>query len=100
MARTAREEEAPLLEEAQPEKKSFLGLFYMSLSALAFSSMSCSVKLLSAKFSPSIPSWEIVFFRSIFQLFFSLIYLASHRLNPFGPSEFRWLLLLRGFFGA
>ena len=55
-------------------------LFWMSLSALGFSTMAISVKRLG----PLIPELELVFFRSILNLLFvlSLMFLRSEKLFP------------------
>ena len=62
--------------------------------------MTLCVKLLSAKTSPPFPSWQIVFFRSITQLLLSLVFLGYYKINPFGPPNYRLLLLARGACGA
>jgi hypothetical protein len=86
------------LTEHLRKRREMVGLLYMTLSALGFSTMSLFVKLSGTSF----PSFEIVFARSVVQTVFSLIGCAILKVNPLGqPGVRRWLLFrgLAGTFG-
>lgn len=78
------------------KKKEIIGLLYMTLSALGFSTMSLFVKLSGTSF----PSFEIVFARSVIQTFFSLLGCAILKINPLGEKGVRKWLLFRGLAGT
>lgn len=80
----------------QQKKREIVGLSYMTLSALGFSTMSLFVKLSGTSF----PSFEIVFARSVVQTFFSLIGCAILKINPLGQPGVRKWLLFRGLAGT
>ncbi|MDN3204602.1 DMT family transporter [Algoriphagus sediminis] len=65
----------------------------MILAGIFFALMNVSVKFL-----PHIPAIEIIFFRSIFSLIFSLVYLRSQKINVFGNNK--KLLVVRGIVGS
>ncbi|KAG0175469.1 hypothetical protein DFQ28_000773 [Apophysomyces sp. BC1034] len=79
-----------------PRRKEILGLFLMALSALGFSTMSLFVKIGAASF----PSFEMVFARSVVQLFFGLAGCAVLNVNPLGRTEVRKWLVFRGLVGS
>ena len=64
----------------------------MLISTFAFSLMQICVKYLQ-----HIPTFELVLFRSLVSIVFSLGYLRYHRINPLGNN--RKFLFLRGLFG-
>lgn len=78
------------------KKREIVGLLYMTLSALGFSTMSLFVKLSGTSF----PSFEIVFARSVIQTVFSLLGCAILKINPFGERGVRKWLLFRGLAGT
>lgn len=80
----------------QQKKREIVGLSYMTLSALGFSTMSLFVKLSGTSF----PSFEIVFARSVVQTFFSLLGCAILKINPLGQPGVRKWLLFRGLAGT
>ncbi|KAG0164896.1 hypothetical protein DFQ30_009249 [Apophysomyces sp. BC1015] len=82
--------------DGDERKKEMLGLLLMLLSAFAFSIMSMFVKICSANF----PSFQIVFARSIVQLFLGLMGCAAININPLGKRDLRGLLVTRGMVGA
>ena len=65
----------------------------MLISTFAFSIMTLFVK-----FIDGIHAFEIIFFRSLFSLVFSFIYLRVKRISPLGNN--RKYLVLRGVFGV
>lgn len=89
------DEEAPLLPATRKNKQT-LGLLYTGLSALLFSAMSVLVKQTGQRF----PSTQIVFIRSLIQLFLALISSCYLGIDPWGSSNTRTLLILRGSCGA
>lgn len=84
------------LQQAENKKREIIGLAFMTLSALGFSTMSLFVKLSGTSF----PSFEIVFARSVVQTFFSLLGCAILKINPLGQPGVRKWLLFRGFVGT
>jgi hypothetical protein len=87
-----------LTEHHRLKRREMIGLLYMTLSALGFSTMSLFVKLSGTSF----PSFEIVFARSVVQTVFGLIGCVILKVNPLGqPGVRRWLLFrsLAGTFG-
>ncbi|KAI9491490.1 hypothetical protein BDB00DRAFT_789482 [Zychaea mexicana] len=99
-----RDERTPLLQQQQQQQQSephnakseALGLLLMTLSALAFSTMSLCVKLSGAQF----PSFEIVLARSIVQAGLGIIGSMWIGINPFGRKSVRKWLALRGTVGS
>jgi uncharacterized membrane protein len=77
-------------------KRELLGLLYMTLSALGFSTMSLFVKLSGSSF----PSFEIVFARSIVQAVLGLLICIVLKIDPLGNKNIRGWLFLRGFAGT
>ncbi|KAI9322122.1 hypothetical protein BX666DRAFT_576303 [Dichotomocladium elegans] len=86
----------PQREQHHKAKTETFGLILMTLSALGFSTMSLFVKLSGATF----PSFEIVFFRSIIQVFVGLVGCAYYKVNPLGRPNVRKWLVLRGLAGT
>lgn len=94
----------PLLRNAQKnqqqnqhnKRREIIGLLFMTLSALGFSTMSLFVKLSGTSF----PSFEIVFARSVIQTAFSLLGCAILKVNPLGKPGVRRWLLFRGLAGT
>jgi uncharacterized membrane protein len=76
--------------------REIIGLVFMTLSALGFSTMSLFVKLSGTSF----PSFEIVFARSVVQTVFSLLGCALLKVNPLGQPGVRRWLLFRGLAGT
>jgi drug/metabolite transporter (DMT)-like permease len=68
------------------------GVLYMLISTFAFSFMQVCVKYLQ-----HIPTFELVFFRSLLTIIFSLTYLKMNGIAPLGNN--RKILFLRGLFG-
>ncbi|CAO0793567.1 unnamed protein product [Mucor circinelloides] len=100
-------ESTPLLRNAQQKnqqqqqlqhnkRREIIGLLFMTLSALGFSTMSLFVKLSGTSF----PSFEIVFARSVVQTVFSLLGCAILKVNPLGQPGVRRWLLFRGLAGT
>ncbi|KAL7316725.1 hypothetical protein PS15m_003178 [Mucor circinelloides] len=100
-------ESTPLLRNAQQKsqqqqqqqhnkRREIIGLLFMTLSALGFSTMSLFVKLSGTSF----PSFEIVFARSVVQTAFSLLGCAILKVNPLGQPGVRRWLLFRGLAGT
>ncbi|KAK4521229.1 uncharacterized protein ATC70_013174 [Mucor velutinosus] len=97
-------ESTPLLRNAQKQqqqhhqnkRREIIGLLFMTLSALGFSTMSLFVKLSGTSF----PSFEIVFARSVVQTMFSLLGCAILKVNPLGQPGVRRWLLFRGLAGT
>ncbi|GAN07981.1 solute carrier family 35 member G1-like [Mucor ambiguus] len=99
-------ESTPLLRNAQKnqqqlqyqhnKRREIIGLLFMTLSALGFSTMSLFVKLSGTSF----PSFEIVFARSVVQTVFSLLGCAILKVNPLGQPGVRRWLLFRGLAGT
>ncbi|KAI8081312.1 uncharacterized protein BX664DRAFT_340102 [Halteromyces radiatus] len=95
-------ESTPLLSQQQrtislsndtlQRRKERLGVILLGLSALSFTAMSACVKLSSEK---SFGSFEIVFARSIVQLFLSLVTCGIGKINPLGNIGIRRWLLFR-----
>ncbi|KAI9472061.1 MAG: hypothetical protein EXX96DRAFT_509959 [Benjaminiella poitrasii] len=96
----AQTESTPLLPKCkQPQhnkRRELIGLVFMTLSALGFSTMSLFVKLSGTNF----PSFEIVFARSVIQTLFGLIGCALYGVSPWGKRGVRRWLLLRGLAGT
>jgi drug/metabolite transporter (DMT)-like permease len=84
------------IQQDRHKKREIVGLLYMTLSALGFSTMSLFVKLSGTSF----PSFEIVFARSVIQTFFSLLGCALLKINPLGERGVRKWLLFRGLAGT
>ncbi|CEP15406.1 hypothetical protein [Parasitella parasitica] len=78
------------------KRREIIGLLFMTLSALGFSTMSLFVKLSGTSF----PSFEIVFARSIIQTVFGLLGCAILKVNPLGKPGVRRWLLFRGLAGT
>ncbi|KAI8047156.1 uncharacterized protein B0P05DRAFT_592803 [Gilbertella persicaria] len=78
------------------KKREIIGLLYMTLSALGFSTMSLFVKLSGTSF----PSFEIVFARAVIQTLFGILGCALLKVNPLGKASVRRWLLLRGLAGT
>ncbi|KAG1146709.1 hypothetical protein G6F37_000288 [Rhizopus arrhizus] len=92
-------ETTPLIaQQKQPhhKRRELVGLLYMTLSALGFSSMSLFVKLSGTSF----PSFEIVFARSSIQALFGLLCCALLKINPLGEKGVRKWLFFRGLAGT
>ncbi|KAI9260043.1 hypothetical protein EDC94DRAFT_563111 [Helicostylum pulchrum] len=94
-------ESSPLLTKPQSlqrdqKRREIIGLGYMTLSALGFSTMSLCVKLSGTSF----PSFEIVFARSVIQTTLSILGCAILKINPLGQPGVRKWLLFRGFVGT
>lgn len=93
-------ETTPLIAKQQQQqhnrKRELLGLLYMTLSALGFSTMSLFVKLSGSSF----PSFEIVFARSIVQAVLGLLICIVLKIDPLGNKNIRGWLFLRGFAGT
>ncbi|KAI7880193.1 hypothetical protein K492DRAFT_147515 [Lichtheimia hyalospora FSU 10163] len=97
-------ESTPLLQTEQQQqqqrnqnaKSEAFGLILMTLSALAFSTMSLFVKLSGAAFA----SFEIVAARSIVQAVLGLIGCYMLGINPLGKPGVRKWLFIRGFVGS
>jgi hypothetical protein len=93
-------ESTPLLSHDQhmhAKRREMVGLLYMTLSALGFSTMSLFVKLSGASF----PSFEIVLARGIIQSLLSLVGCWMVGVNPLGrPGTVRLWLFFRGFVGT
>ena len=70
----------------------------VAFSAFLFSAMGTTVRVIAERYG--VPSFEILFFRCMFQLVYSLIasYLAG--INPFGERGARWLGIVRGASGG
>ncbi|KAJ1751568.1 hypothetical protein LPJ79_001942 [Coemansia sp. RSA 1821] len=84
---------------AKKRRDELKGYVFMAASALGFASNSACVKALAIS---HIPSLEIVFARSIVQLFLGLLGCLFYRVSPLGPAQWqvrKWLLL-RGAAGA
>ena len=73
------------------------GVRYMLIAGFCFSLMLLSVKFLTTADDP-LPAIEIVFFRSIITLIFSVVLIRSKGIKPFFGNN-RKMLFLRGFFG-
>lgn len=67
----------------------------MLLAVTFFAFMQICVKLV-----PNIPAIEVVFFRSLISFVLSLGFLLRNRVNPFGQTKNRKLLVARGVVGA
>ncbi|KAI8874490.1 DUF6-domain-containing protein [Backusella circina FSU 941] len=79
------------------KRREMVGLLYMTLSALGFSTMSLFVKLSGANF----PSFEIVLARGIIQSLLSLVCCWMLGVNPLGrPGTVRLWLFFRGLVGT
>lgn len=78
------------------KRREIVGLLYMTLSALGFSTMSLFVKLSGTSF----PSFEIVFARSVVQTLLGFLGCAILKINPFGERGVRKWLLFRGLAGT
>lgn len=78
------------------KRRELVGLLFMTLSALGFSTMSLFVKLSGSSF----PSFEIVFARSVIQTLFGLIGCAFLKVHPLGKKGVRRWLLFRGLAGT
>lgn len=97
-------ESTPLLRNAQKnqqlnqhnKRREIMGLLFMTLSALGFSTMSLFVKLSGTSF----PSFEIVLARSVIQTAFGLLGCAILKVNPLGKPGVRRWLLFRGLAGT
>lgn len=98
-------ESTPLLQTEQQQqqqqrlhnaKSEAFGLILMTLSALAFSTMSLFVKLSGAAFA----SFEIVASRSIVQAVLGLIGCYMLGINPLGKPGVRKWLFIRGLVGS
>eukprot|EP01066_Platyproteum_vivax_P011547 Platyproteum_vivax@DN5243_c0_g1_i1.p1 len=72
-----------------------LGCCLLVISALLFSVASLFVKTTSTH----LPVLQVISFRSIFQLLLALLVCGIMRVNPFGPSNKRFLLVCRGSLG-
>ncbi|KAG2218693.1 hypothetical protein INT45_003960 [Circinella minor] len=78
-------------------KKEIHGILLLGLSALAFTLSAFFVKQCG---NNKLPSFEIVFARSIVQLILALISCVLLRINPFGKSGVRTWLFIRGLVGS
>jgi drug/metabolite transporter (DMT)-like permease len=87
--------ETPSVDTNKHEKHSIVGILLIMLGAFSFSIMFFLVKLMS-----STNTFTLVFYRSIVQILISYITLVSRGESPFGPKGVRWLLSIRGIFGA
>jgi len=74
-----------------------LGLWLMVTSSLFYSWMTLLVKVGS---NMGIPSFQLVFARSILQLVFGLAACAGAKVQPFGPKENVGWMFARGLFGS
>lgn len=78
-----------------PSQRSHLrGIFLMCKASVGFSIMALCVKWASQ----TLPSLEIVFFRSLIGCVMILIVLQRHKISVFGTRE-RWRMILRGITG-
>lgn len=74
-----------------------LGTLSMVLASFAFSLMGLQIKVISLSDEP-LPSFEIVFIRSLIMTFLCTAHSFISKLElPFGPRELRIMLILRGF---
>lgn len=74
---------------------SMLGILFMMLGSFSFSIMFLLVKVLK-----SANLFTVVFYRSLVQIFMSVIILSKKGVDPLGPPELRWELIARAVFGT
>lgn len=87
--------ETPIVVTNKHEEHSIVGILFIMLGAFSFSIMFFLVKLMS-----STNTFTLVFYRSIVQIAISYTTLISRGESPFGAPGVRWLLSVRGIFGA
>ncbi|GBN25550.1 Solute carrier family 35 member G1, partial [Araneus ventricosus] len=73
----------------------YKGLFLGLLSGISF-----SIVALMVKWMTNLHPGQLVLYRYIVMFFMSMPQTVKTGQNPFGPREFRWLLVLRGIFGT
>mmetsp|Transcript_17653 Transcript_17653/g.36902 ORF Transcript_17653/g.36902 Transcript_17653/m.36902 type:complete len:401 (-) Transcript_17653:64-1266(-) len=89
--------DALIAKSTSTKPHSIKGIILIMLGSFSFSIMFLLVKLLS-----DMNTFTLVFYRSIVQIFISLIDLQKKSESPFGPKDFRirFYLVLRAVFGA
>eukprot|EP00188_Purpureofilum_apyrenoidigerum_P004432 Plantae.Rhodophyta-Purpureofilum_apyrenoidigerum.ctg5016.p1 GENE.Plantae.Rhodophyta-Purpureofilum_apyrenoidigerum.ctg5016~~Plantae.Rhodophyta-Purpureofilum_apyrenoidigerum.ctg5016.p1 ORF type:complete len:359 (-),score=41.05 Plantae.Rhodophyta-Purpureofilum_apyrenoidigerum.ctg5016:150-1226(-) len=80
--------------------REILGFFFVASAAFSFSVMALLVRMGAILEEMHFPSFQLVLSRSVFQFAAATAVLLSLGLNPLGPKEMRFWLLMRGVVGG